>query len=372
MRRNSLDKIKNSIQFAYDRYRVFQIKRSAEMYYNRFLKSYGKIKRPDPTEYIKYWKRLSNFVDPTGFHIHYTLHGFKDIQMVPNAVYKAFIEPCLNDYTMSKVYQDKNSYDRLLNRDFLPKTYLRNMAGVYYDREYKLLNDQQVRDILKALPKKINKVILKPTLVTGGRNKVRFVDFNLEIITKEYLQENYHQNFIIEEFIEQNEYFDQLGTTCSMRFNTYRSVSDNSIFVHEMNCSFNSGIGPDRSQYINNTIAINESGKIGSISLTPLRQVCSATPDGTKSFSEMKPIPEFNELRKVAAITALSYPYHRRLGFDMIVDKKGKVYIFEVNVGRLGFNISQYLGGGLFKEYTEEVIKYCNNNKSKIHFPFTQ
>ncbi len=371
MNRAALNKIKNSIQIAYDCYRVFQIKRSAKMYYNRFIKYYGDIDRPNPAEYIRYWKRLSSFVDPTGFHIHYTLHGFEDIQMVPNAVYKAFIEPCLNDYTMSKVYQDKNSYDRSLNQDYLPKTYLRNMAGVYYDREYNILCAQKVKDILKSLSKDCGKVVLKPSLITGGRNKVRFVDFNQEIITLEFLQEYYYQDFLIQEFIEQNEYFDQLGITNSMRFNTYRSVSDNSIFIHEMNCSFNSDAGADRSQFSNNTVAINASGIVGAVSLTPGRQVRTVVQNGTKLFSEMKPIPKFDELKEVAAETALLYPYHRRLGLDLIVDKNGNVVIFEVNVDRLGFNISQYLGGGLFKEYTDEIIEYCNANKAIIHFPFT-
>ena len=38
----------------------------------------------------------------------------------------------------------------------------------------------------------------------------------------------------------------------------------------------------------------------------------------------MKPIPKFDELKKVAKEIALVYPYHRRLGLDMIIDVTGK------------------------------------------------
>ena len=48
------------------------------------------------------------------------------------------------------------------------------------------------------------------------------------------------------------------------------------------------------------------------------------------------------------------------------------MYIYEVNVGMLGIGLSQYLGGSLFIEYTEEIIEYCNRNQSNIRFPFTQ
>ena len=164
MNRTSHDKIKSYIQNAYDSYRVFQIKRDAKVGYKDFIKLWGKIKRPDPSNYIKFWNRLSSFVDPTGFQIYYTLHDVEDIQMVPTAVYYALIEPSLNDYTMSNAYKDKNNYERLLNKDVLPFTYLRNMNGVYYDRDYKILSTQQARDILKDLPKDNEKVMLKPVL----------------------------------------------------------------------------------------------------------------------------------------------------------------------------------------------------------------
>jgi hypothetical protein len=372
MNRAFLDKIKDIIQKAYNRYRVYQIKQSTKKGYKDFIKSCGKIKQPDPGNYIEYWNRLSSFVDPTGYQIYYTLHGVEDIQIVPKEVYYALIEPCLNDYTMSKACKDKNIYDRLLNKDAFPITYLRNMNGVYYDRDYKILSAQQTRDILKVLPKDSEKVMLKPSLITGRRNNVRIVDFIRDSLTLEYLNEKYHHDFLIQEYIEQNKYFDQFGTSNTIRVCTYRSIADNSIFIHDARIGFNSGTGADRSQYIDDHVAINESGELGSFSLSRNWRTSKSAPNNTIPFSAMKSIPKFDEVKKVATEIALLYPYHRRLGLDMIIDKMGKLYIYEINVGLLGIAISQYLGGTLFKEYTEEVIEYCNRNKSNIRFPFTQ
>jgi hypothetical protein len=273
---------------------------------------------------------------------------------------------------MSKAYKDKNNFERFFNKDLFPTTYMRNMDGIYYDRDYRILSDQQVRDILKALPRDMEKVMLKPSLASGMRTNVRVVDFSREILTLEYLNENYRHDFLIQQYIVQNEYFDQLGTMNNIRLDTYRSVSDNSIYIYDARSGFNSDTGSDRSKYSNDQVAINESGELGSFSLNGLGKVSSTIPNSTIPFSNMKPIPIFDELKKVATDIAFLCPYHRRLGMDMIVDKTGKVYIYEVNFSFLGVNKPQYLGGGLFKEHTEEVIEYCNRNKSKIHFlPFT-
>ena len=78
----------------------------------------------------------------------------------------------------------------------------------------------------------------------------------------------------------QNEYFDQLGTSNNIRLSTYRSISDNSIFIHDARIDFNSGTGADRSQYRNDVVAINESGKLGSISLNNLWKQSKYLPNG--------------------------------------------------------------------------------------------
>jgi hypothetical protein len=372
MKQEFFGKIKDTILKAYNRSHVFHIKQRVKKDYKNFIKLYGEIKRRDPGNYIKYWNRLSRSVDPTAYQIYHTLHGVEDIQIVPIECYYTLIEPCLNDYTMSKAYKDKNNFERLFNREVFPTTYMRNMDGIYYDRDYQTLSDQQVRDILKALPRDMEKVMLKPSLASGMRTNVRVVDFSREILTLEYLNENYRHDFLIQQYIVQNEYFDQLGTMNNIRLDTYRSVSDNSIYIYDARSGFNSDTGSDRSKYSNDQVAINESGELGSFSLNGLGKVSSTIPNSTIPFSNMKPIPIFDELKKVATDIAFLCPYHRRLGMDMIVDKTGKVYIYEVNFSFLGVNKPQYLGGGLFKEHTEEVIEYCNRNKSKIRFlPFT-
>jgi hypothetical protein len=372
MNRKRLDKIKDSIQNTYDRYRKYQIRQKAKRSYKSFIRLYGEIERPDTAEYLKYWGRMSKHLDPTGYQIYYTLHGKKDIQMVPKEVYFSNIEPCLNDYTMSKMYRDKNNYERILKCKMFPHTYLRNMAGVYYDHDYKRINRQQVQDILKDLPKDRQKVLVKPSLTTGMRHKVRVIDFNKEKLTYEYLQEEYQQDFLIQEFVIQHEYFNDLGTTANIRMNTYRSVADNSIFIHDTRCGYNSGQGADRSQYGNDQVEIKRTGDLGEFSLNNKWQISRTAPNSGKQFSKMEPVPSYTALKKVATDIALLCPYHRRLGIDMIVDNNGNVVVYEVNFSLLGFNKSQYLIGGLFKEYTEEVIDYSIRNKESIHFPFTQ
>ena len=81
-------------------------------------------------------------------------------------------------------------------------------------------------------------------------------------------------------------------------------------------------------------------------------------------------IPQMETLKLMAIEIAENTPYHRRLGLDMTVDETGRPYVIEVNNGPLG--TAQYLNGGLFKQYTDEVIEYCKSNKSKVNFNFTK
>ncbi|MFC1550400.1 sugar-transfer associated ATP-grasp domain-containing protein [Candidatus Neomarinimicrobiota bacterium] len=372
MNRQLLDNIKNSMQSAYNLYCTTQIRIESKRGYKNFIKSYSEIERPDPHEYIQYWRRLSQYVDPTGYQIHFTFTGKKDIQFVPKEVYYTQIEPCLNDYTMSKPYRDKNSYERFYNFDVFPVAILRNIDGVFYNRAYQVIKINQVKDILDRLPKNYQRVMLKPSILTGMRTNVRRIDLENESLSLEYLNTKYERNYLIQEFVEQAKQFNQFGKTVSIRMNTYRSVVDNKIFVHDRGMAFNNDQNPDREQTSSDNISIDEFGRLGSFALNKHWRISRTVPNTDIQFSDFGEIPYFKEMQKAASQIALASPYHRKIGMDMIVDKNGKVVVYEINYDRLGFEIIQYINGALFKEYTDEIIEYCKQRKSKIKFVFTR
>jgi hypothetical protein len=370
MNRQLLDTIKNAVQSAYNLYCKTHLRSICKKSYREFIEAYGEIKRPDPREYFDYWKRLSR-VDPTGYQIYYTLTGLKDKEFVSKEVYYTLIEPCINDYTMSKPYRDKNSYERFFKMDVFPTAVLRNINGVFYDREYSALTRKQVTDLLADLPKKYDKVFLKPSIFSGMRTNVKRIDLAHEQLSLDYLDSQYKRDYLIQEYVEQSGYFDQFGKFINVRISTYRSVSDNKIIPHDMGMSINNDPNPVRAKTASEVLAINTEGHLSSFALNKFWGISYTIPDTNIKFSDVEKIKYFEDMQKIATEIALASPYHRRLGLDMIVDKNEKVKVYDINYDRLGFEMSQYMNGAIFKGYTDEIIEYCKAHRSDIKFVFT-
>ncbi len=371
MNRKILDKTKLSIQKLYNWFRIFQNRKSAKIKYELFINGYGTLLKPNTSEYRQYWGQLSNKLNSTGYKIYYSLTGRTDIQIVPRELYYSVIEPGLNDYTMAKPWRDKNMFARRYRPDLFPKTILMNMKGTYYDDSYKILRDTVASSILKMLHKDFEKVIIKPTLFSGRGFNVRTINLQNEILSMEFFNEHYGCDFIIQEFIEQHDTLKAFGTikmNC-VRFNTYRSVATEEIFIHDTVLYFNPPIPEERLIYGSNSIAIQGDGSLGSISLNSRGEISKTLPATKRLLSSLGKIPQMETLKLMAIEIAENTPYQRRLGLDMTVDETGRPYVIEVNNGSLG--TAQYLNGGLFKQYTDEVIEYCKSNKSKVNFNFT-
>jgi hypothetical protein len=58
------------------------------------------------------------------------------------------------------------------------------------------------------------------------------------------------------------------------------------------------------------------------------------------------------------------------LGFDFCVDENANVRLFEVNNLYVGVINQQMSTGPLYREFTDEIIDYCLNNKNKRSFVF--
>jgi hypothetical protein len=154
-----------------------------------------------------------------------------------------------------------------------------------------------------------------------------------------------------------------------IRVNTYRSVTTEEIFVHDMVLYFNPPNPEERLVYGSNSVALKKDGSFGPISINIRGHFSRTLPASEKKLEMQDKIPKMDKLIKIAVEIAESTPYHRRLGMDMTIDESEHPYLIEINNGPLG--TAQMLNGALFKSYTDEVIEYCIRNKSKANFNFT-
>ncbi|MEE9190366.1 MAG: sugar-transfer associated ATP-grasp domain-containing protein [Candidatus Neomarinimicrobiota bacterium] len=322
-------------------------------------------KTPALDKHCRLWKQLVRNVDPKWYKIYSTISGIEDYRYVPPDIHFAVLEPILNQRSMCRGYKDKNFYERLNSNNLFPIAYLRNINGVFYDREYTPISEKDIRNQINALLDGVDKVIVKPALLSGGGRDLRVVDLTVEELSIDNLKEQYNKDYIVQEYIESTEYFRQFNPSSlnCIRINTYRSVTTNEVYTDEILLLIG---GKD--SVVSNThagglyIDVKTDGSLGKFAVNGKGLKHFAPVDVNKKFSEFGKVPQINEFQKVASDVAYMYPYQRLLGFDLCLDKNGEVRVIEVNNMFTGIG-GQMLCGSLFKEYTDEVIQYCKKQR---------
>jgi len=79
-------------------------------------------------------------------------------------------------------------------------------------------------------------------------------------------------------------------------------------------------------------------------------------------------VPGFDEIKKRACAMAQRIPSLRLNSFDLTLVPDGGIVCLEVNCVGQGLEPLQISGGGVFGQYTEEVVRYCAAHRNKDQF----
>lgn len=316
------------------------------------------------TKAEKYWPILYS-----------SINGIKSDNYIPESVYYFSIEPIMNKLNMRLAYSDKNVYDKFLTLRSsyrLPTTVIRNINGIYYDLNYKPLDLP-----LDQIKIESGKYILKPSLDSGGGKDIGIIDYQNEVFNflengkepvmlrnLEQIFSPYKQDFILQKFIDQNEYFHDLNSTSvnTMRVMTYRSVKDDKIYVIQRIMKIGQrNYLTDNEWTGSHTIGVDEYGNLNQFAVNKF---------GVKASSfngkQISDIPKNDFVTKIDAAAkeiATHFFYSRLLGIDLAVDKEGEIVFIEANHAYNGINFFQYNNGPLFRDFYDEIIEYCNRTK---------
>ena len=85
-------------------------------------------------------------------------------------------------------------------------------------------------------------------------------------------------------------------------------------------------------------------------------------------FKDLDQAPFVDEAANIARKIAGRIYYGRVLALDFSIDEKGQPLFIELNCRRNGTNQYQMNNGGLFKQFTREVLNYCENQRPKYVF----
>lgn len=285
------------------------------------------------------------------------LSGVESPDYVPEEVFVTEIEPCLNRYESATFLANKSAYSKWFASTAFPSSYLHNIDGLFYSRDYCLLNQVQVAALLSQLR---YPVVLKPTIESGGGRDVTFPGCVDELRRGMAAR----KNFVVQELISQHPFFSAMNSgkgkgINSLRVCVYRSVVDNAF--HVLNVALRIGnVGTlDNDAAGGVACYVSEGGALNGYGVDKYGTRYEKHPASGLSFSAIEPIPAMEALRSFVLKLAADVWLVRLMSFDICMDAAGSWRVIEVNLRGQTIRFPQYGGHPFFGKFTREVIDYC-------------
>lgn len=365
--------IKKIFQFSFNRLRLIKSELILSAQIKKTLKgldtSDTQISEVDLKSHKGYWSGLKKNVNTDWFRVYTSINKYPDVKYVPENIYFNIIEGKLNNRSLLPSYGDKNFYELYYDDlDLFPVNIIRNIDGMYYDKEYRMLDstEEMISDKLKGY----DSVIVKPSIDSGGGKKILLFKLkdgvlqnNNEILSKNLLERKLHSNFLIQECIQQSEYLSNFNKTSvnTIRIFTYRSVKDDKVIpLHSVLRFGKEGNVIDDQNLGGLACGIDENNKLNEYA-TDINGM-KYYDHNKKSFSEFEEVPKLSQMKDYAVKLAKKNIHARVLGFDFTLDETGSIKLIEINYLWIGINFFQMNGSSVFREYTDEVINYCIEN----------
>jgi hypothetical protein len=359
---------------------VFYTRTKLKNKIRKILKSLHPLKQlsaDNLAEHKNIWRSLGSKSNIKWYKVYASINGIDSPEYISEIDYYNKVELILNNRAFSEAYCDKNSYHRYIDCTILPDIYLRNIHGVYYTSNYTVINGFDSVD--DYIPGRYDKFIVKSAVDSGGGKGVElfrkidnhYMNSKGIILTKNYLEKTFRRNFIIQEYINQHEYFYNLNASSvnTIRVLTYRSVKSNEIILLQSVLRVGQpGAIVDNQASGGIACGINSKGELNHFAINKSGAIFHEI--NGLPISEIPPVYKYEELAEYAIDIASKNYYHRLIGFDFCVDYNGKIKLIELNNRNNEINFYQMNNGPLFREYTSEVIKFCSENVKTICFDF--
>lgn len=325
----------------------------------------------DAKAHIKNWKTLSKeqkkeiasfwgFKHPkkTDYYVHEIMLNVKsefDVRYCPHYVFKLI----LDDREDLWPWTDKNYYNRFQPALPFPRTFVRNVNGVFMNEDYRLIDTSEARAIAAShLP-----LIVKPSIDSGeGKNLVK-VDSAEEL---DGIFTTYKKDFLMQEFIVQCDEFNWINphSVASMRVITAMIDGRAKVLTCHLLCNTTDSVAVNTNTSAGVGVVIvkvQDDGRLADFGYFENAQRIDTLPSGIK-FSGIQ-IPSFREALDIAVDAHNSMPMLDFVGWDITIDSAGKPMFIEWNQRGIETYHSQLTNGPLFGENTEYYARKARGEK---------
>jgi len=302
----------------------------------------------------------------TNWHQYYThVSGRFHKEYIPVELYLNVIEPQLNMLTKPEILTDKNLLDKLFNSIEQPETIVKNINGVFFDKNHNIINFDKV--IEKCAEN--TKLIVKPSLDSGGgKNIIVFepngYQTNYQNMSIKELICLYEKNFIIQKYFIQHKKMNNLNETSvnTLRIQTLLINDDVEILASFVRIG---GIGAvvDKASHPTSgksaiVCNVNEDGALNN-------GYCADSKIMTESNTNITlkgyQIPNYSDVKIAVKNLHKQIPYFRIVSWDIAINEEGKPVLIEFNVSVQGVH-HQFMTGTLLGGFSEEILTQCKAN----------
>ncbi|MEX0604307.1 MAG: sugar-transfer associated ATP-grasp domain-containing protein [Marinobacter sp.] len=222
--------------------------------------------------------------------------------------------------------------------------------GLFLDRDYRVRSPKEFKEILFS---DCNRVIFKADKSFKGQG-IHFFDrtsFNIEDFA-------FLGNGLFQRYVDQHPLFDEFTkkSVATIRITTAINdegeVSARGSYLR---------LGAEHDTHVQSATAVNipvdlKTGKLNDIGYMSSWTTTHSHPTSHKSFSNVK-IPNFGSCVDVATSLHLKVPFVRCIGWDVILDKDGKVVVLEWNGGHNGIKLTEATQGPAFVDLGWEKFR---------------
>jgi hypothetical protein len=318
----------------------------------------------------EYWNRYNLRINLDWHKWYYSRNGIKDVRYIPEYIYYCYIESYFNRATLNEAYSDKAIHNILFSDIKRPTTIAKNVGGVFYDDKFDLISLDEIIDHYN----KKKKIVIKPTIESGGGRNICFIDNEeiadthcelIRIITE------FKQDFIIQEVIDQHP---ELKVINPQSVNTIRVMS---IFlngkVHIISPRLRMGVNGSKVDNVSVgglSCGIMEDGRLRKYAFDTFGICFEKHPQGF--VFEGKRVPSYDKIVNIIKKEHIKFGHFKLISWDFAVDINAEPILIEINLRFQGINGGQLCNGPLFGDLTDEILREVFTNKCNVKVPLTK
>lgn len=357
----------------------------------RVVKTYNKKvctifkKRPDlnkaisketTEKHLALFRKLGIPYDDRWLRLYTNLSGIEDYRYVPESIYASVIERVMNECECANhEYEDKNIFEKLIDKKYLPDTILRYVRGCFFDQNFNFISKEAAKKILSI----DNGTIIGKTSSesSGGKgviafnyNNGKYISEDNIILSVEWIEQN-QIHYIIQKALIQCEFTKQFNPTSvnTCRMMTMRCPWDGKVVL--LKSFLRMGITKTAVDNMSSggiCVGINNAGELDTCAYTYIDRMCLKEHPATKiTFKGLKH-PYYNSMKDAIINESEKIPDFNIISWDVIADQYGQVKILESNLISQNPDISQLAFGSLFGDYTEQLIDWVSQHMKNDSF----